>query len=129
LVTAYDDVLSQQIKATTSASISVIDNALNDVDSQLASATSQSDALGTQLAASLVTQRAHLLSQRSQALLDESMALSQEQPTSLAFRPEEAANHNFLKMGGLGAVIGLLLGACLAYAAESRRSRAEQTRS
>jgi len=123
LVLGYNAVLSERIKATVSSAIAVMGESLNSVDAQLASLTAQSSPLDTQLAASLITQRSDLLNQQSQALIDESVALSDKAPMTLAFLPHKAANRSLGKVGGLGAVIGFLMGVCLAFVVETRRTR------
>ena len=125
LIDAYTQVLDQQIKSMVSSAMTVLNDSLKSISTQLASLSGSPQ--DTQLAASLVTQRTNLLNQQSQALIDEHIALSQNSPMTLAFRPSTATNHKFVKMGGLGAVIGFLVGVCMAYAIELRRTRASSS--
>ena len=124
LVSAYLAAYNSQIKATTSSIIAVIDNSLSQVNNQLSDLSAAGGTLNTQLATSLVSERATLESQRSQALVNESANLSQPPPTQLAYLPT-GPNGSLAKRGGLGLVIGLVVGVCLAYAREVRRTRAQ----
>jgi hypothetical protein len=123
LLLAYNAVLDEQIKVTVSSAVSALEASIANVNNQIALLQGKNSPLDAQLETSLVTQRTDLMNQQAQALVDERVALSEPPPMTLAFLPHSRLIKSLAKMGGLGAVIGFLIGVCLAYVLELRRAR------
>ena len=123
VLNAYAAVRSAQIDHADSSLISAIDSTVNGIDTQLANLTGQGGAVNTELATSLVNERSNLLQQRSVALIDESVNASQTPSIVPALVPTRPTNHKLTKTGPIGAVVGFLVGACVAYRVENRKRR------
>lgn len=126
VLNAYAAVRSAQIDHADSSLISAIDSTVNSIDAQLATLTGQGGPVNTELATSLVNERSNLLQQRSVALIDESVNASQTPSIVPALVPTRATNHKLTKTGPIGAVVGFLVGACLAYRLEIRKRRRQR---
>ena len=123
VVDAYAAVRSAQINQADSSLISAIDSTVRNIDAQLADVTGRGGAVSTELATSLVNERSNLLQQRSLAVIDEQVSASQALSIVPALSPSRAANHKLTKTAPIGAVVGFVLGTCLAYRLEIRKRR------
>ncbi len=101
LLQAFTQALSANIATQYNNAIAGIDNTIN----------------GTVNSA----QRAALLGQRDQQLINEQIALSQQPTVAWAIQPTSPVSGGVKKTAAYGLVIGLALGAAVAYARASRR--------
>lgn len=123
LLAAYVADERAAVNSTYVSMANAINVTLQSVDSQLQSLSSQSGPFDTQLATSLVAQRTDLLQRKSLVAIDQQAALAATPSFVAAYPPATASNRKLTKIVPIGAVIGFILGACLAYGIESRRRR------
>lgn len=123
LLRAYVNAQQAAVNQTYASMTQVIDAALTSVDSQLQSLAGKPAALQNQLAASLVAQRTDLLQRRSLVAIDQQAALTSTPSVVQAYTPSSASNRKLTKVVPIGAVVGFVLAALLAYGIESRRRR------
>ena len=97
---AFNDVRSATIAAQANATLAGIDHAIDDSHNQ--------------------GQRAALLTLRAQTVVNEQIDLA-HQPTVGAVEPPTPTSSNWVRDGAIGLVIGIVVGAALAYARASRR--------
>jgi Mrp family chromosome partitioning ATPase len=101
LLQAFDQARSAAIVAQANLTIAGIDRAINSTSSQ--------------------TQQTTLLTQRTQTIINEKQDLAATPTVSWATRPTKPSSGGLKQRAAIGLVIGILLGAVLAYARASRR--------
>jgi Mrp family chromosome partitioning ATPase len=67
------------------------------------------------------TQRAALISERNQQIVNEQIALSQQPTVAWAMEPKAPVSSGYKKNGLYGLILGLVIGAAVAYVRASRR--------
>jgi uncharacterized protein involved in exopolysaccharide biosynthesis len=125
VIQAYDQMRSTTIRNQDNAAITGIDNAIGNVNHQLAQASAggssaSSDAIG--LKQQLQAQGTALVSQRAQVMAAEQVELAQQ--PAVAAQPATVTNHKWALDSGIGLVIGILLGSALAFVRAGRSRRA-----
>ena len=99
---AYDDARSASIKAQADATIAGIDQAI---------------------ASSTNTQQAALLTQRTQTIVNEQADLADQPTMALAVEPSRPVSLSVKRAAPIGLVLGIIIGAGLAYARASHQRR------
>jgi Mrp family chromosome partitioning ATPase/capsular polysaccharide biosynthesis protein len=124
---AYSAVLAATIRSEGDRTVAGIDRSINQTARQLASVDRQlavgSPAQGvlTLRKQRLLAQQGNLLTQRTQTVVNEQTALAQHPTVAWADTPKSSVKKKLALAGGVGLIVGLLLGAGLAFARASRR--------